>query len=192
MGCRSVSGSPCLPAEHTDAGCVNPNEPPGCLLALHRQCFDKGVSGGAVGVPVLRVDPSAPAGHWLRVPALGLEKVLLENVVVNVDLSQHCHLFAFNVGGRGFVPNPHADAVAHRELSPVQHGVRSPLGPGSPVERTCAAEECQALSVPCQRRGLSAEQHPRRAEPPLLEILWVHGDIYSFPSTYRPSRVAVG
>lgn len=113
MGFTSISGSPRLPAEHTHTGCVNSNKSPGCLLALHCQRFDKGVCCGTVRVPVLCINPSAPTGDWLRVPALGLKKVLLENVVVNVDLSQHCHLFAFDVSGCGFVSNPHADAVTH-------------------------------------------------------------------------------
>lgn len=113
MGFSSASGSPRFPAEHTHTGCVDPDKSPGSLLALHGQCFDEGVCRGAVRVPMLRIDPSAPAGHRPRVPALGLEKVLLKNVVVNVDLSQHGHLFAFDVGGGGFVPDPHADTVTH-------------------------------------------------------------------------------
>lgn len=189
---RAGSGPRRLPAEHADAGGVDADEPPGRLLALHGQGLDKRVGGGAVRVPVLGVDASAPARHRLGVPALGLEKVLLKDVVVDVDLAQHRHLLALDVGGRGFVPDPHADAVAHRELPAVQHGVSAPPAPGSPVESPRAAEKSQIPALPGHRRGLRAEQHPGRAETPLPKNFGVHSDVYSFSPAEAPRGVAVG
>ena len=43
------SGSPpSFPAEHTHAGRVDPDEPPGSLLAIHGQRLDEGVGRGTV------------------------------------------------------------------------------------------------------------------------------------------------
>lgn len=158
---RSCS-SPGLPAEHTHAGRVDPDEPPGSLLVVHGQRLDEGVSGGAVGVPVLGVYAPAPAVHGIGVPALGLKKVLFEHTVVDVHLSQHHHLLALDVRGCGLVPHPHADAVAHRELPPVEDGVcRGPLAPVSPVEGGGATglhvQMLRGIRIRGDGRGLSAE-----------------------------------
>ena len=110
---------------------------------------------------MLRVDAPASAVDGIGVPALGLKKVLFEYTVVDVHLSQHHHLLALDVRGGGLVPHPHADAVAHRELPPVEDRVgRRPLAPVSPVEGGGPAGlQVQILSVRGHRWGLGAKQH---------------------------------
>lgn len=158
--CRSGS-SPSLPAEHAHAGRVDPDKPPGSLLAVHGQRLDEGVGRGTIRVPVLGVDAPAPAVHGRGVPALGLKKVLFEHTVINVHLPQDHHLLALDVRGGGLVPHPHADAVAHRELAPVEDRVGGrPLAPASPVGQGGSARlQVQILSICGHRRGVRAEQH---------------------------------
>lgn len=112
---------------------------------------------------MLGINAPAPAVHGGGVPALGLEKVLFEHTVVDVHLSQHHHLLALDVRGCGLVPHPHADAVAHGELPPVEDGVgRRSLAPVSPVERGHTnGLEVRMLGVSSDGWGLGAEQHTR-------------------------------
>lgn len=113
-GAAGRSASSCsLPAEHTHTGCVYSDEPPGGLLVVCCQRLDKGVGCGAVGVPVLGVNAPATTLNGIGGSALGLEKVLFEDAIVNVHLAQHCHLLAFDVRGCGLIPNPHTDTVTH-------------------------------------------------------------------------------